>query len=259
LIGLLLVLLTISIAICVYSRSEVGKLRIALARAGSSQETANRWRETSEKKLGTRDKELKDLSTKLAAAETKASRIEAELKESQTSKAELESKLEATESQLVDLRKQVAAAAVSETADPKEKVPGSKLAAELEETKRRMGGVEQENATLVKKLKVAQDRIASMDDEKGRRRSHDKTPGIHGTVMAVNQAYNFVVLSLGERQGVVPNSEMFVMRQGAFIGKIRISSVEPTTSIGDIITNSLARGVQVQPGDTVIYAGNASS
>jgi hypothetical protein len=54
----------------------------------------------------------------------------------------------------------------------------------------------------------------------------------------------------------VPNSEMLVMRQGGLIGKIRISSVEPTTSIGDIITNSLARGVQVQPGDIVIYAGN---
>ena len=47
--------------------------------------------------------------------------------------------------------------------------------------------------------------------------------------------------------------------RGALIGKIRISSVEPTTSIGDIITNSLARGVQVQPGDTVVYAGNTNS
>jgi len=84
-------------------------------------------------------------------------------------------------------------------------------------------------------------------------------PGIRGTVLAVNQAYNFVVLSVGERQGVVPNSELLVMRSGTLIGKIRISSVEPTTSIGDIITNSLARGVQVQPGDIVIYAGNTNS
>jgi hypothetical protein len=58
---------------------------------------------------------------------------------------------------------------------------------------------------------------------------------------------------------VVPDAELLVMRNGAFIGKIRISSVEPTTSIGDIISNSLARGVQVQPGDTVIYAGSTNS
>jgi hypothetical protein len=45
---------------------------------------------------------------------------------------------------------------------------------------------------------------------------------------------------------------------GTFIGKIRISSVEPATAIGDIITSTLARGVQVQPGDIVIYAGSNS-
>ena len=48
------------------------------------------------------------------------------------------------------------------------------------------------------------------------------------------------------------------MRGGTLIGKIRVSSVEPATAIGDIISSSLARGVQVQPGDTVIYAGTNS-
>ncbi len=108
-------------------------------------------------------------------------------------------------------------------------------------------------------MKGAQDRVAALEEEKKRRDSGANTAGVHGTVLAVNQAYNFVVLSMGEQQGVVPNSELLVMRQGALIGRIRISSVEPTTSIGDIISNSLARGVQVQPGDTVIYAGNTNS
>ena len=101
--------------------------------------------------------------------------------------------------------------------------------------------------------------VAAMEEEKKRRESGQNPPGVHGTVLAVNQAYNFVVLNMGDRQGVVPNSEMLVLRQGALIGKIRISSVEPTTSIGDIITNSLARGVQVQPGDIVVYAGSTNS
>jgi len=65
-------------------------------------------------------------------------------------------------------------------------------------------------------------------------------------------------LSLGQRQGVTANSAMLVRRRGTLIGKIRISSVEPTTAIGDIMTNTLARGVQVQPGDTVIYANTTS-
>jgi hypothetical protein len=80
---------------------------------------------------------------------------------------------------------------------------------------------------------------------------------VHGVILAVNQAYNFVVLNLGGRQGVEPNSEMLVLRDGTLIAKIRISSVEPSTAIGDIVSNSLERGVQVQPGDTVVYAGNS--
>jgi hypothetical protein len=51
---------------------------------------------------------------------------------------------------------------------------------------------------------------------------------------------------------------MLVVRSGEIIAKIRISSVEPSTAIADIITSSLARGVQVQPGDIVIYAGSNS-
>jgi cell shape-determining protein MreC len=77
-------------------------------------------------------------------------------------------------------------------------------------------------------------------------------------ILAVNHAYNFVVLDLGGRHGVEPNTEMLVVRDGALIGKIRISSVEPATSIGDIIIGSLARGVQLQRGDIVIYGGSSS-
>ena len=115
--------------------------------------------------------------------------------------------------------------------------------------------------------RAAQPKEAAKAESKKRRDRETATPqretvsshraGVHGTVLAYNQAYNFVVLNLGARNGVEPNSEMLVLRDGTLIGKIRISSVEPATAIGDIITNSLARGVEVQPGDSVIYAGTS--
>jgi len=95
------------------------------------------------------------------------------------------------------------------------------------------------------------------DGKKPRALAHGKI-GVQGRVLAVNQAYNFVVLNLGGRNGVEPYSEMLIVRDGTFIGKIRISSVELATAIGDIITSTLARGVKVQPGDIVIYAGTNS-
>jgi len=79
--------------------------------------------------------------------------------------------------------------------------------------------------------------------------------GLEGEVLAVNQGWNFVVLSIGDRQGAVANAEMILKRDGSQIGKVRITSVEPSTSVADIIPGSLARGVRVQPGDQVIFPG----
>jgi hypothetical protein len=77
--------------------------------------------------------------------------------------------------------------------------------------------------------------------------------GLEGRILAVNQAWNFVVLSLGDRNGVIGNAEMLIKRGSQLIGKVRITSVEPSTSIADIIANSVRSGLTVQPGDTVIY------
>ena len=77
--------------------------------------------------------------------------------------------------------------------------------------------------------------------------------GLQGTVLAVNQAWNFVVLSLGDRQGVVPNAELLVQRGSQLLGKVRVTSVEPSTSIADILVRTVPRGLSVMPGDTVIY------
>ncbi len=121
-----------------------------------------------------------------------------------------------------------------------------------------LDSAEHEKVLLSEELRSSQQRSSQLEEEKKRRAIAGGKVGVRGTVLAVNQAYNFVVLNLGGRHGVETNSEMLVLRDGVFIGKIRISSVEPATAIGDIITSSLARGVQVQPGDIVIYAGTNS-
>jgi hypothetical protein len=132
------------------------------------------------------------------------------------------------------------------------------LQAKLEDAMKQLDAAEREKALLSDKIRASREQSTQSDTEKKNRLPGRGNPGIRGTVLAVNQAYNFVVLSLGGRQGVELNSEMLVLRGGSFVGKIRISSVEPATAIGDIITSSLARGVQVQPGDIVIYAGTNS-
>ena len=136
----------------------------------------------------------------------------------------------------------------------------AELQAQLDEARRELDNAEREKVFVSEKTHG--DREASSaprpttQERVTRRRS--SPPGLHGTILAVNQAYNFVVLNLGGRQGVQTNAELLVMRGGTLIGKIRVSSVEPATAIGDIISSSLPRGVQVQPGDTVVYVGTDS-
>jgi len=253
------VLLIASLVFGFLNSSKVDSLRSDLRAMISAREISERARVESEKNLKTRESALSAAEGKAVAAEAKVHAAETELSKAQEEKAQIESRLQASEAQVVDLQKRVAEATISQGAGGSAAASSDELKSVLEATKKQLETAEQEKAIFADKLKAAESRLTAIEEEKKRRDSGLKTVGIRGTVLAVNQSYNFVVLNLGDRQGVVLNSEMLVMRRGTFIGKIRISSVEPTTSIGDIITSSLARGVQVQLGDTVIYAGNTNS
>jgi FtsZ-interacting cell division protein ZipA len=194
---------------------------------------------------------------KVAQAENKASKAEEKVAQLQKEKADLQTRLDANQNEIASLQKR---AEEPETAAKPAESPASvastaDLQAQLDDARRQIDSAEKEKAFLSEKLQSAQEHSTQAQEGKKRRESGVRRAGVRGTILAVNQAYNFVVLNLGARHGVESNSEMLVLRQGTPIGKIRISSVEPTTAIGDIITGSLARGVQVQPGDTLIYAG----
>jgi hypothetical protein len=78
---------------------------------------------------------------------------------------------------------------------------------------------------------------------------------MQGRILAVNSGWNFVVLSVGDKQGVIVNAPLLVVRNNEPVARLRITSVEPSTSIADVIPGSVRRGITVQPGDTVIFEG----
>ena len=213
---------------------------------------------------------------KTADTENRAAKAEAALAQAEKEKADLTGKLDASQQEIAALRQRAAGAGTNSISSapgnpaPAENAQSGDLQSQVDDLRRQLDGAEKEKALLAEKLQDTQQRPAQVKEaskaEPRKRRetagvqrqsSSSHRAGVHGTVLAYNQAYNFVVLNLGARNGVESNSEMLVLRDGTLIGKIRISSVEPATAIGDIISNSLARGVQVQPGDSVIYAGTS--
>ena len=208
-------------------------------------------------------------SGKTADTDDRAVKAEAALAQAEKEKADLKGKLDASQQEIAALRQHAAGTQTNSNTPASADNPESDdLQKQVDDLQHQLDGAEKEKALLAEKLQDAQQHQAQVKEapkaETRKRRetasvqretSSSHRAGVHGTVLAYNQAYNFVVLNLGARNGVESNSEMLVLRDGTLIGKIRISSVEPATAIGDIITNSLARGVQVQPGDSVIYAG----
>ncbi|HEY2615266.1 MAG TPA: hypothetical protein VGI42_06120, partial [Chthoniobacterales bacterium] len=212
-----------------------------------------------EKHLKEREAAVTAANAKFGETQNKIASSEAELAKVQAEKNDLQTRLRANETEIADLRKRIEDVNAKPGAGNTAAVSTADLQAQLEDAKKQLDAAEREKTLLSDRIKVTQQKPTPLETErKNRPAAGANNAGIRGTVLAVNQAYNFVVLSLGARQGVEANSEMLVLRGGSFIGKIRISSVEPATAIGDIITSTLARGVQVQPGDTVVYAGNNS-
>lgn len=117
----------------------------------------------------------------------------------------------------------------------------------------RLSELETLNQQLQDQNTALSTQIAELKRRDEGRQKMQMRQGLSGTILAVNQAWNFVVLSLGDRQGVVPNAEMLVQRDGEYLGKVRVTSVEPSTSIADILVRTVPRGLSVMPGDRVIY------
>lgn len=121
----------------------------------------------------------------------------------------------------------------------------------------------------IARLKVQQDAIAALEDEKGilSRRVTELTNKLmlltgpedyvvplpaetKGTVVAVDPKWNFVVLNLGETNKMLEGGVLMVHRDSKLVGKLRIREVLPKTSIATVLPGwSLA---DVEEGDIVI-------
>ncbi len=258
LLSLSILFLTLSAVFGVLNSGKARSLREAAEKGTTGNAQTERLRLSKEKEIQAREASVAAAVAKNAESESKIANAESDLIKSQSEKADLQAKLVTNQKAIEDLQKRLDDAGTKELMPDALPMPGAgDLQAQLEDTRRQLDNAEKEKQLLADKIRTAERGPIASQGPKTRAAS-PRNPGLRGTVLAVNQAYNFVVLNLGGRQGVEPNSEMLVLRGGTLIGKIRVSSVEPATAIGDIITNSLARGVQVQPGDIVIYAGTNS-
>jgi hypothetical protein len=58
---------------------------------------------------------------------------------------------------------------------------------------------------------------------------------LRGRILVVDPKWDFVVLNIGENQGVLPEGELLVSREGKLVAKIIVRSVEGNRCIANIM------------------------
>jgi len=124
---------------------------------------------------------------------------------------------------------------------------------DIKDLREALAGTQDENKLLgkeVNKLKVALARYEEPD-------YHVRLPAtLRGKVLITDPKWNFVVLNVGENQGVLEHGELLVNRNGRLVGKVEVRTVHKDQSIANVLPGWELG--EVMEGDQVIPAYPAS-
>ena len=127
------------------------------------------------------------------------------------------------------------------------------LKAQVAKAETELAESRQVEETLNLRLKDSKSKFSVLEQARRDKERQLQRAKAIGRVLVVNQGWNFVVLSIGDKQGMSPDSTLLVLRGGAQIAKLRVKTIEPSQSIADVIAGSIRKGVTVQPGDNVVF------
>jgi len=236
------------------TKNKVNDIRGQLQQAQNQVTTSN----AAQKKA---EEETKATAEQLAAANTAKQTAEAAIVAAKEEAAKIREEVTAAEAKASEKDKEIEdlktkLAAVPET--PKDSPEMVELQGKLQEALTKLEEQSQVAKSLEAKQKDAEARTAELLAEKARRDRGLSAPGLEGKILAVDPNWNFVVLSIGDRQGVARNSTVLVKRGRTLVGRLKVTSVDPSTSIADVVPGSIPRGDFIRPGDTVIFSGSTT-
>ena len=198
--------------------------------------------------LESANKAAADARSQLATTTQEVARLKNEIEQDQ-------GRIAAAQAEIAELKSKVAAV------DPGRPVlpPTDETQQRIKELETRLAEYDTVRQTLEDQLKTADASVRQLQRAEQQRQMRVMRSGLTGSILAVDRNWNFVVLDLGDRNGVVNQAEMIVTRGNSMVGKVRITSVEPSQSIADIVPNSTPPGLTIQRGDRVVYAGGSGA
>jgi hypothetical protein len=254
-------LLRISLIVAIVAGLAVGGLNFVMVKDKVTKLAADRDSEKGQKE--TAQKERDDTKKKLSATNAVLVATKADLETTTTAKnqalADLEAKTKQADKLTADLGKtrkerddaQADLARYVATGQTPERIMA--MTKEYNEQKKQFDGLLSENKMLGQK-------IVSLDNELMEYRDPLRPvrlpADLHGKVMVMDPKWNFVILNVGQDQGVLDRGELLVNRNGKLVAKVRVRTVQKDRCVANVLPGWQLG--DIVEGDMVIPAYPAS-
>jgi hypothetical protein len=215
----------------------------------SQKEQAQRDLASTRKTLKETQDTLETTKTQLADSEKKRQDVENKLAVVKTQVDDLTAKLTKTSQQLNEAQGNLEAYKATGLTPPEVLA----LDKSLKQTQQALAVATDEKLVMTHTIARLNNQI---DELLGTGRPVLLPAGLKGEVMAVDPKWEFVVLNVGENQGVLQNGELLVSRDGKLVAKVIVRSVQRDRSIANLVPGWKLG--DVYEGDQVIPAHPAS-
>jgi len=185
--------------------------------------------------------DLEKARNELDSVQQELAAVQSELKDAKDQIASLSSQVETKEVELAQ-----AQARIQQLQDDK-----ALLEREVQDTREELARAQDEARDLADQVTALEHTVRDLEARLGERIAAAVPRGLSGNVLIVNRPWNFVVVDLGSKDGLVPNIELLVHRGDRLVGKVRVSTVREKFSIAEIVRDW--ERLPVQEGDRVLY------
>ncbi|MDD5644604.1 MAG: hypothetical protein PHO00_04060 [bacterium] len=188
-----------------------------------------------------------DLTNKIEEAKKLASDLQVEKKEKELLQVELDKQIEKAQKLVEELEKER-----TKTRQIEQKLANMSneleiLTAGKDEMVEKVKKLEEEKMALKKRLQeISETTEGSVPLAPIYVRAEKK---ISGRIIAVNNAYNFVIVNVGSSEGLNRGDELIISRDKTLIGKVRIEKIKDNMAVANIMPEWLQK--PIKEGDDV--------
>ncbi len=248
---------TIAAVILAFSAFVAWKNQVAYKKQIETLHTSQNVEKSTKRDLAKAQKRLKDAEEAKTRHIAKKVEVDKELEVAVVALAKAEKVVVALEEEYKNKETEIANAdeILKGLPNPKELVPKVKgMRSDLAEATSAIATEEAKLANLTRQDKTGKERIKAIRELMRLQTSGESFPNLSTRISSVYRSWGFVILSAGDKQGVVSGSILNVMRDGEVIGKLKVTAVESGRSAADIVLDSVPEGISLHSGDKVVAA-----